>query len=186
MSSSDEAIKKIFILTCPYTGHCNPIFGICRRLTAQNKHISICVYGEPRFKNLFESAGAVFRTYASSALEPNMRSDFNFVDMLIWGITVADKNASHLYDDVRREMPDLIIYDTTPLYSKFMLEYIVQELRRENLKLFKTVSYDTAYHMDAEYPNQFERQFLEFNIGLTTLPRLFKYFNLKRSFMKKV
>ena len=179
--------KKIFILTCPYTGHCNPILALCRCLTSQNKSLDVFVYGDEKFMRLFQNAGAVFRPYRSSALDSNMNNPYlNFVDICVKGIDVADKNVTHLYEDVRNDLPDIIMYDKSPLYPKFMIEYFVQEMRREKLKMFKIVGYDTAFHMDSEYPNQFERQFVEFNLNLKQLLKLFTYLNGRRSFMKKV
>ena len=85
-----------------------------------------------------------------------------------------------LYDDVRNELPDLIMYDKSPLYPKFMIEYFMQEMKRERLKKCKIFGYDTALHMDSDYPNQFERQFMEFNLSMKKLFRLFNYLNMRR------
>ena len=178
--------QTIVILTCPYTGHCNPVLAVCHSLTSQNKHLKIIVYGDEKFRKLFENAGTIFRRYKSSALYENMNENLNISDMLVWGTTIADKNVRHLYDDIRNELPDLIMYDKSPLYPKFMIEYFVQEMRRERLKIFKIIGYDTALHMDSDYPNQFERQFVEFNLNMKKLLNLFNYLNMRRVYMKKV
>ena len=178
---------KIVILTCPYTGHCNPVLAVCHSLTSLNKHMKIIVYGDEKFQKLFEKAGAIFRAYKSSALDSNMNNPYlSFVEIIVKGIKVADKNVIDLYDDVRNELPDLIMYDKSPLYPKFMIEYFVQEMRRERLKMFKIIGYDTALHMDSDYPNQFERKFMEFNLSMKKLFNLFNYLNMRRVYMKKV
>jgi UDP:flavonoid glycosyltransferase YjiC (YdhE family) len=178
--------KTIYILTCPYTGHCNPLLPICYGLTSQNNYLKIIVYGDEKFKKLFESTGAIFRPYKSSALYENMNDNMNFSDMLVWGTTVADKNVRHLYDEIRKELPDLVLYDKSPLYPKLMIEYFVQEMRRENLKMFKIVRYDTAINMDHDYPNKFEQKLMELNLSWTFFTNIFVYLYQKRSYMIKV
>jgi len=178
-------VKKIFIFTCPYTGHCNPIFGVCKRLMAQNKTLQIAVYGERKFKTLFEKSGASFKSYKSTVLDAKMNANLNFLDMFDGGLRKADKNIDYLYDEVRMGMPDLILYDRSPLYPKFIVEYIASRLRRESLKMFKIVGYDTTIYMDREYPNEYERKYMELNLSLKSLPKLVACLFLKRSYARK-
>ena len=123
----------------------------------------------------------------SSAL-CDMHDDLTMFDVLVWGTTIADKNVRHLYNDIRKELPDLVIYDRTPLFPKFMIEYFVQEMRREKLKMFKIVRYDTCLHIDypRDYPNKFEEKILEFNSYTKMFANILVYLYLKRSYMIKV
>ena len=149
--------------------------------------MKIIVYGDEKFQKLFEKAGAIFRAYKSSALDSNMNNPYlSFVEIIVKGIKVADKNVIDLYDDVRNELPDLIMYDKSPLYPKFMIEYFVQEMRREKLKMFKIVRYDTAINMDQDYPNKFEQKLMELNLNWTFFTNIFVYLYQKRSYMIKV
>ena len=77
-------VQKIVILTCPYTGHCNPVLAVCHSLTYQNKHLKIVVYGDEKFRKLFEKAGAIFRAYKSSALDSNMNNpNLSLIEIIV-------------------------------------------------------------------------------------------------------
>ena len=84
---------KIVILTCPYTGHCNPVLAVCHSLTSLNKHMKIIVYGDEKFQKLFEKAGAIFRAYKSSALDSNMNNPYlSFVEIILFYVFFKLKN----------------------------------------------------------------------------------------------
>ena len=186
MSNEIDTIRTIFIFTYPFTGHCNPIFGICRRLTQQStQQVKLVVYGAEKFKRLFEECGAEFRTYKTSVSTENVSTNFNPILLILQGLYVANKNAKEIYRQVLEAKVDLILYDKSALYPKFMIEYFIQKIRQAQIKMFKIIGYSTTLQMDRYYPNEFELKLTNIRIQLRTVPRMIKYLKSKRHFIRK-
>ena len=179
-------VETIFIFTYPYTGHCNPIFGVCRRLMEQNaERLKVIVYGDEKFRNLFEKCGAEFRTYKTPISDENISINVNPMTFLLEAFSIANKNAKEIYKDVLEAKPSLIIYDKSPLFPKFMIEYFVQQLRKEKRDVFKIIGYSTTLQMDRDYPNEFEIKLVKLKIPSKMVLRMIKYLKRKREFIQK-
>ncbi len=184
---SNNDVKTIFIFTYPYTGHCNPMFGVCRRLMEQTnaERLRVIVYGDEKFRNLFEKCGAEFRTYKKAICEENISIDVNPMTFLLEAFSIANKNAKEIYKDVLEAKPSLIIYDKSPMYPKFMIDYFGQQLRKENKDVFKIIGYSTTLQMDRDYPNDFEIKLVKVKMPSKMILRMIKYLNRKREFIRK-
>jgi hypothetical protein len=179
-------VKTIFIFTYPYTGHCNPIFGVCRRLMEQNVgKFKLTVYGDEKFRNLFEKCGAEFRTYKTPLGDENFSINVNPMAFLLKALSIANKNAKEIYKHVLEAKPSLIMYDKSPLYPKFMIEYFVQQLRKEKRDLFKIMGYSTTLQMDRDYPNEFEIKHVKIKKPTKMLSSTLRYLKRKREFIQK-
>ena len=159
-----DDIKKVFIFTLPYAGHCNPIFGICKELKSKRQDIKIIVYSDLKFKSLFQNCGVDFRAYKVAITNENWQSRIDGFQIASNGIDNANLIVNDLSNDVMRDKPDLIMYDKGNLCARFSIDYFINEYKKNNLKLFKTVGYSTMLQIDNEYPNKFEFKLLKFNI----------------------
>jgi UDP:flavonoid glycosyltransferase YjiC (YdhE family) len=179
-------VKTIFIFTYPYTGHCNPIFGVCRRLMEQNVgKFKLIVYGDEKFRNLFEKCGAEFRTYKTPLGDENFSINVNPMVFLLKALSIANKNAKEIYKDVLEAKPSLVLYDKNVLYPKFMIDYFVQQLKKEKRDLFKIIGYSTTLQMDRDYPNELEIKHVKIINLIKMVPRLLLYLKRKREFIRK-
>ena len=61
------------------------------------------------------------------------------------------------------------------MYPKFMIDYFVQQLRKENKDVFKIIGYSTTLQMDRDYPNEFEIKLVKVNFD-EQLKFLFYFF----------
>ena len=104
-------MKRVFIYTAPYAGHCNPVFGICKRLLEKNVHTQISVYGDASFRSLFEKCGCEFREYKHSTVVKAWTNQITGFQVASQGLKIAQKLMVDACADVIRDNPDLIMYD---------------------------------------------------------------------------
>jgi len=163
------------------------MFGVCRRLMEQTnaERLRVIVYGDEKFRNLFEKCGAEFRTYKKPICEENISIDVNPMTFLLEAFSIANKNAKEIYKDVLEAKPSLIIYDKSPMYPKFMIDYFVQQLRKEKRDVFKIIGYSTTLQMDRDYPNEFEIKLVKVKMPSKMILRMIKYLKRKREFIRK-
>ena len=177
--------KKIIILTSPYAGHCNPIFGVCSQLNKVETNTKILVFGDAKFKSLFEKCGAEFRLYPSSSLYDMISPKTDGFDLLVKGVDIANRNATGMCQEILREKPDLILYDKGTCFPKFILEYVMIQYKKHSLSMFKLMGYSTTFQLDNEYPNEHERNAVGLKIGLKHVLTLVTYAKRKRDFNRK-
>ncbi len=60
MVEKQKDIKKVFILTIPFSGHVDPVIQIGKELTNERK-VKTVIYSTENYKNKIEKSGAEFR-----------------------------------------------------------------------------------------------------------------------------
>jgi hypothetical protein len=163
------------------------MFGVCRRLMEQTntERLRVIVYGDEKFRNLFEKCGAEFRTYKTPIGTENLPIDVNPMVFLLKALAIASLNAKEIYKDVLDAQPSLVLYDKNVLYPKFMIDYFVQQLRKENKDVFKIIGYSTTLQLDRDYPNELEIKHVKIINPIKMVPRLLLYLKRKWSFIRK-
>jgi hypothetical protein len=104
---------------------------------------------------------------------------------LLKALAIASLNAKDIYKDVLDATPSLVLYDKNVLYPKFMIDYFVQQLRKEKRDVFKIIGYSTTLQMDRDYPNEFEIKLVKVKMPSKMVLRMIKYLKRKREFIRK-
>ncbi len=95
------------------------MFGILKQLKLNNSSIQLIVYGELKFKNLFETCGAEFRNYETNVNIFKWQNDINGFQIAHNGIKIGQLLMHKIYEEILNDKPDLIIYDKSALYMVY-------------------------------------------------------------------
>lgn len=126
--------KLVYFITLSLSGHLNPVCGLVHEL-AKNPDIECVIYGIEDHREKIERTGARFRAYLhrnGANLSPIGLEDYEKAGIL-YELYVNDMmNCAYIQvpaivDDVKREKPDLIVYDPNFFPIKFLQEYLEKE-----------------------------------------------------------
>jgi MGT family glycosyltransferase len=110
---------KIIFMNVPAQGHINPTLAVVAELV--RRHIEVIYYNTEEFRSSIEPTGAVFRPYpppvpnAAQISEAVDKSVINFAVMIF---QTSEHLTGFMLEEIRREQPDLIVYDATCLWGK--------------------------------------------------------------------
>ena len=131
---------KIIILTHPFSGHINPMTGLVYELAKKRNH-NVIWYGISEVKDIIEKTGAIYRSYSYFPIEnfkrkpSNEKQDSQFVQVAWEMLNLSDKIMNDLIEIVENEKPDLIIYDTWALFTKFLIQILGDRYKKKITKL---------------------------------------------------
>jgi UDP:flavonoid glycosyltransferase YjiC (YdhE family) len=108
--------KKAFILIPPETGHVNPVSGLAHELCKSN--VKVIFFGNEKHREIIEKTGAEFRRYVHPTFESIDKSvelkneNWLIMQAMHYFLDFSHELLPSLLDEVEREQPDIIIYDT--------------------------------------------------------------------------
>lgn len=113
-------MSKILYLTPPAHGHVNPTLPVVQELVQRGEHV-IC-YNTEEFRPQINRTGAAFRAYAQSDITSAEISRLlqhgnlaNVTGLILHG---TGQLLPFLLDEISREKPDLIVFDSIALWGK--------------------------------------------------------------------
>jgi MGT family glycosyltransferase len=113
-------MRKIVFLNIPAHGHVNPTLPVVQELVRRGEQV--IYYNAEPFRPQIEAAGAQFRAYPATALTPERiaagLAGGNIANMSVLLLDVARRLVPFLLDELRRESPDLVVYDATVVWGK--------------------------------------------------------------------
>ncbi len=106
-------MAKIILLGIPAHGHTNPTLPVVKELVTRG-HQVLCYNGE-EMRAKIERAGGEFRVYPDTVpnTEQVARSLHTIIDATLMLIDMTQLLTPYMMEELRREQPDLIIYDST-------------------------------------------------------------------------
>ncbi|MEO1286161.1 MAG: macrolide family glycosyltransferase [Chloroflexota bacterium] len=110
-------MAKIAFINIPAYGHTNPTLPVVRELVSNGHHV--LYYSSNEFREIIESTGVDFRSYApdvplTKTISERMKS---MVDASLTMMEMSQSLTAWMLQEMRREQPDLIIYDTTCMWG---------------------------------------------------------------------
>jgi UDP:flavonoid glycosyltransferase YjiC (YdhE family) len=132
--------QKILILTHPFSGHINPMTGFVYEM-ATKRNFKVIWYGISGVKDIIEKTGSEYRAYSYYPIEnfnrkpSNEKQDSQFVQVAWEMLNLSDIIMHDLIKVVDDEKPDLIIYDTWALFSKFLMQILENRYKKKITKL---------------------------------------------------
>ena len=113
-------MRTIVWLTPPAHGHVNPTLPVVRELVRRGERV-VC-WNTEEFRPRIERTGAEFRPYAasdlSSATLSRLVEDGNLVNVTVLILRATDQILPALLEELPREAPDLILFDSIALWGK--------------------------------------------------------------------
>lgn len=147
-----ESKKKIFAIFPSGAGHLNPILCVLGELQKRQK-CEVLFYGDEAFRALIEKSGSTFRAYSHpsySRINPTMSIDkqrVGFGHFVRTHILIAFDILPQILCDIENDTPDMIIYDSFFLMSKYLMEIIKTRVENGtwNRKVPKSVMFLPNY-----------------------------------------
>lgn len=126
--------KLVYFITLSLSGHLNPVCGLVHEL-AKNPDIECVIYGIEDHREKIERTGARFRAYLHRnganinpvSLEDIDKNGHLYEQYINDQINCAYIQVPAITDDVRREKPDLIVYDPNFFPIKYLQQYLEKE-----------------------------------------------------------
>lgn len=108
---------KIIFLNVPGHGHVNPTLALITELNRRGHHV--IYYNNSEFGPKITRSGAEFRPYPSPqpTVEELASLAGNLVNVTIWVLSQSQRLLPWLLDELRREQPDLIVFDSICLWG---------------------------------------------------------------------
>src|SRR5690606_21522771 len=118
-------MATIVFLNIPAAGHVNPTLGVLAELVKRGHRV--IAYNNEEYRAKHERAGAEFRAYPPmqeyDAVMENMdRGDFAFNAVML--MKAGERVLSGLMDELRRDQPDLIMYDSLASWGRWAAELL--------------------------------------------------------------
>lgn len=110
-------MAKIAFINIPAHGHTNPTLPVVRELL-KNGH-EVLYYSSEEFREKISATGVDFRPYqnhmpTSKEISERMKA---MIDASMTMIEMSENHTAWMIEEMRREQPDLIIYDTTTMWG---------------------------------------------------------------------
>jgi UDP:flavonoid glycosyltransferase YjiC (YdhE family) len=163
----ENNVRKIFVLPLPDAGHVLPVASVVSELAAKNPELKIIFYGIEKNRETILKTGAEFRLYnhpyypVYTPIRKIVKSKMQcFMDLcydLTWDFT--DHVLPQLLADFDRDQPDMVIYDTLALHTKYLLNSIENRYKRDksSVKPPLTIMFQTTFAQQPNiYPNDKE------------------------------
>lgn len=110
-------MAKIAFINIPAHGHTNPTLPVVRELVNNGHHV--LYYSSEEFRGKITPTGVDFRPYApdvpsTKTISQRMKS---MIDASLTMIEMSESLTGWMLDEMQREQPDLIIYDSTCMWG---------------------------------------------------------------------
>ncbi|MBA3533004.1 MAG: glycosyl transferase [Ardenticatenales bacterium] len=113
-------MSKIVYLNVPAHGHINPTLPVVEELVQRGEQV--LYYNTEEFRPQIERTGATFRAYPETTLTSTTLADAihdgNLVNVSVLLLRATEALLPFLLDDLAREAPDLVLFDSTALWGK--------------------------------------------------------------------
>jgi MGT family glycosyltransferase len=113
-------MSTIAYVTPPAHGHVNPALPVMRELVARGEQV--IAYNTDEFRPQIERAGARFRAYPAtdmtSATISRLLQDGSLARVTELILRTAEQLVPFMLDELAREQPDLVVFDTIALWGK--------------------------------------------------------------------
>lgn len=113
-------MSKIVFLGPPAHGHVNPTLPVIQELIQRGEQV--IYYNNEDFRAKIEPTGAIFRAYPptelTSAVFSELLLDGNLASVSAMVLRVAEKLTPFMLDELSREQPDLVIFDSLAVWGK--------------------------------------------------------------------
>jgi MGT family glycosyltransferase len=110
-------MAKIAFLNIPAHGHTNPTLAVVKTLLARGHEV--IYYSGEEMRDLIERTGADFRPYPEPMPTSKEIADalHELIDATMILIRISEAHTAWVIDEMRREQPDVIIYDSTAMWG---------------------------------------------------------------------
>jgi MGT family glycosyltransferase len=110
-------MAKIIFANIPAHGHTNPTLPVARTLIAHGHQV--LYYSGEDMRPLIERSGAEFRSYPDPMPSSKRISEalHEMINATMIFIELSENHTAWFIEEMRREKPDLIIYDTTSMWG---------------------------------------------------------------------
>ena len=110
-------MSKIAFINIPAHGHTNPTLPVVRELVNNGHHV--LYYSSEEFRDKISKTGVDFRVYqhhmpTSKDVSERMKA---MIDASLMMIEMSETHTAWMIEEMRREQPDLMIYDTTTMWG---------------------------------------------------------------------
>lgn len=108
---------KIVVLNVPGHGHVNPTLALVTELTRRGHHV--IYYNNTEFEPQISKSGAEFRPYPDpqATAEELAEKATKLANVTIWVLEQSQRLLPWLLDELRREQPDLVVFDSICLWG---------------------------------------------------------------------
>jgi UDP:flavonoid glycosyltransferase YjiC (YdhE family) len=162
MVEKQKDIKKVFILTIPFSGHVDPVIQIGKELTNERK-VKTVIYSTENYKNKIEKSGAEFRNYDGVIWQEMIfKLPFNKRVSLTSQLIekeqhIIENNLKKLAIDIKNEKPNLILYEFQSIYAKYVVRFLNDNYYDSNSSMPSILLFSTSFIFDKTfYPNEYE------------------------------
>lgn len=110
-------MAKIAFLNIPAHGHTNPTLAVVKTLRARGH--DVIYYSGEEMRDLIERTGADFRPYPEPMPSSKEIAEalHELIDATMMLIRISEAHTAWVIDELRRECPDVIIYDSTAMWG---------------------------------------------------------------------
>jgi MGT family glycosyltransferase len=113
-------MSKIVFLNLPAHGHVNPTLPVVQELLRRGEQVRY--FNTEEFRPQIEATGATFRPYPAGAISSAALAaalhDGALARVTVLLLKAAEAMLPALLDELRRERPDLIVFDSTALWGR--------------------------------------------------------------------
>lgn len=117
-------MSKIIFLNIPAYGHINPTLPVVQELVRRGDQV--IYYNADEFRALTEQTGAEFRPYPAGALSSAAIAAAlqggNIANASALLLRTAEKLVPFLLGELRREAPDLVVYDANAIWGRIVAQ----------------------------------------------------------------
>ncbi len=118
-------MAKMVFLGVPAYGHVNPSLAVVQEVCERGHEI--VYYNTEAFRSVIEATGAAFRPYpieVSIANVSQLQQSGNLAAVTAMLLEVTERLLPAILDDLRREAPDLLIYDSLALWGSLAAQLL--------------------------------------------------------------
>ncbi len=137
-------MKTFIFFSMPGHGHTNPILKIVNELV--DKGNRVIFYSIDEFKSKIEATGAIYKGYPP-ALDIDPRISKNAALAAKFAIDATESIIPTLIDELKKDRPDFIMYDTLALWGKALSA----KAKVPSIAFFTTIAFNTP--ITRKYPS---------------------------------
>ena len=163
MDENQQELKKVFIITVPFTGHVIPVIQIAKELISERK-VKTVIYTTENYKYKIEKIGAEFRNYDGVIWQDMiLKLPFNKRVLITSQLiekqqNIIENNLKKLATDIKNEKPNLIFYEFQSIYAKYVIRFLNENfysISSLTTKIPSILLFSTSFVFDKKfYPNE--------------------------------